>query len=172
MYRTATARLSALAEAITTLGMGALFALFIYGIVMRHAFGIPQTWVDEAVTLLATWLIFWAGAFVLNWSDYISFDVVFRLVPEGGKRAMLIAGCLGFILVIGLSIYGIVDYIAFMKIMTTDMMRLRLDWVYSIFAVFLVGVTLRLAILAARLTFGDWRAVIASLDAAPQEDVL
>ncbi len=169
MFRSATSRLSVLAEGVTTFGMIALFALFIFGIMMRHVFGQPQTWVDEAVTLLATWLIFWAGAFVLKWSDYISFDVVFRLVPESGKRLMMIVGCLAFIAVICASIYAIIDYIMFMKIMTTDMMRLRLDYVYSIFAVFLIGITLRLVILTARLIFGDWRAALKSLDAIPEE---
>lgn len=169
MIQSLSTRLSRLASGLATLAMVAMFAMFIYGVTMRHLFDRPQTWVDEAVTLTATWLVFWAGAFVLKWPEYISFDVVYRLVSPAGRRAMVMLGAAGFVGVIAASIYGIVDYVMFMKISTTDMMGLRLDRVYSIFVVFLVAIAIRLLILLARLAFGDWRAVLASLDATPEE---
>jgi TRAP-type C4-dicarboxylate transport system permease small subunit len=164
-----TQRCSRLASHIATAGMFLLFALFIYGVTMRHLFGMPQTWVDEAVTLLAAWLVFWTAAFVLSFSEYISFDVIYRLFSPATQRIVVMLGALLFIAVFATSIYGIIDYILFMNISTTDMMRIPLDRVYAIFAVFLIAMTLRLLILFLRLAFGEWRQALTELEAIPQE---
>ncbi|MGX1309162.1 TRAP-type C4-dicarboxylate transport system permease small subunit [Amorphus suaedae] len=164
-------RLRQAASLLATAAMIATFALFIYGVGMRYLADQPVRWVDEAVTLLTTWLVFWAGAFVLDWSEFISFDVVYRLVPPAGRRLMVLLGAIGFVGVIGASIYGIVDYVLFMHISTTDMLTIPLDRVYSIFVVFLIAISLRLLVLIARLLFGDWRRALAELDGRSEESL-
>ena len=169
MIKTLAEQGSRIASHIATAGMFALFALFIYGIAMRHLFGLPQTWVDEAVTILATWLVFWTGAFVLSFPEYISFDVIYRLFPPKVQRVLVMLGSLWFVGILSASIYGIIDYILFMNISTTDMMLIPLDRVYSIFAVFLIAISLRLLVLTWRLAFGPWEQVLAELEHTPEE---
>lgn len=43
---------------------------------------------------------------------------------------------------------------------TTDMVQIRLDYVYSIFIIFLAAICVRLAILAGRLVVGDHEAAL------------
>lgn len=150
------------AHGLAVSGMVAVFAIFIYGVAMRHA-GHPQSWVDEVVTILAAWVVLFTSAFVLRWRDFIAFDMLFRALPPGGQRLSMILASLGFVAVIAASFYGIVDYVLFMGIMSTDMVGLPLDLVYAIFPAFLLGVSLRLLLLAWRLAFGDHAAALAEL---------
>lgn len=150
------------AHILSVVGMFAIFAIFIYGVGMRHL-GRPQSWVDEVVTILTVWVVFFTSAFVLRWRDFITFDMLFLSLSPKGQRISMVLACLGFVAVIGYIFYAIVDYVLFMGIMTTDMVEIRLDYVYSIFPAFLAGICLRLLVLAWRLSFGDYAAALAEL---------
>lgn len=150
------------ARRLSVLGMFAIFAIFIIGVALRYS-GHPQSWVDEVVTILAAWVVFFASAFVLPWREFIAFDMVFRALPPRWQRVSMVVACLGFIVAFARVFYALVDYVLFMRIMTTDMVGIRLDHVYAIFPVFILAIGLRLAILAWRLTFGDHEAALAEL---------
>ncbi len=79
-----------LAEAVSTLSMGVVFVLFIYGVGMRYLLNRPVSWTDEAVTVLMVWSVLWTGAFVLRWSEHISFDIVFVNLAPKRQRLMLL----------------------------------------------------------------------------------
>lgn len=157
---------SRLAHGIAAAGMFAVFAIFIYGVLLRHL-GHPQSWVDESVTILSAWLVFWTSAFVLRWSEFISFDMLFRALSPRGQRISMVTASLIFVVVIGWCFYGIVDYVMFMRLSVTDMLVIRMDYVYSIFVIFLAGICLRLLILCWRLIFGDWQAALTDLAGDP-----
>lgn len=146
-----------------------VFGMFIYGVGMRYLFGRPQSWVDEAVTILAVWMVFWTSAFVLKWSELISFDILVNAFPRSVQRFLIAAAALGYAGIVGAALYPIIDYVMFMKILTTDMLLLRLDFVYSIFVVFLIATAVRALVLALRLLLGDWRAVLTKLLDSPAE---
>src|SRR5690606_5324894 len=110
-----------------------------------------------------TWVVFFTSAFVLRWSEFIAFDMLFRALPPGAQRASMALASVGFIAVFGYVAYALVDYVRFMRISTTDMVEIRLDYVYSIFIVFLVAICVRLGVLAWRLVFGDHEAALAEL---------
>jgi TRAP-type C4-dicarboxylate transport system permease small subunit len=150
------------AHGLSVAGMFAIFAIFIYGVFMRYL-GHPQSWVDEVVTILSTWVVFFTSAFVLRWSEFIAFDMLFRVLPPGAQRVSMVLASVGFIAVFGYVSYALVDYVRFMRISTTDMVQIRLDYVYSIFIVFLAAICVRLAILAGRLVFGDYKVALAEL---------
>ncbi|HUH76002.1 MAG TPA: TRAP transporter small permease subunit [Devosia sp.] len=150
------------AHGLSVFGMFKIFAIFIYGVGMRHL-GHPQSWVDEVVTILAVWVVFFTSAFVLKWRDFITFDMLFLSLPPKGQRISMVVACLGFVAVIGYVFYAIVDYVVFMGISTTDMVEIPLSYINSIFPAFLAGISMRLLILAWRLSFGDHAAALAEL---------
>jgi len=154
------------AQILAMVGMFAVFAIFIFGVAMRHL-GRPQSWVDEVVTIVAVWLVFFTCAFVLKWRDFIAFDLLFQALPASWQRISLVTACLGFVTVMAYIFPALVDYILFMGVMTTDMVEIRLDYVYSIFLAFLVGMCVRLLILAWHLSFGDHHSALAQLSHSP-----
>ena len=145
------------ANAVAALSLGAVFAIFIAGIFMRYGLGRPLSWSDEAVTLLAAWSVFWTAATVLRWPDFITFDVVFGVMPPCVQRAMLLLGSAGLAALLGAALPGTVDYTLFLWRERTDAMEIRLDIAYAIFPAFLAAMVLRLAITAVRLVLPGWR---------------
>jgi TRAP-type C4-dicarboxylate transport system permease small subunit len=134
-----------------------VFAAFIYKIIMRYAAGDAVAWADEISVVLFVWIIFWANAFVVADRRQITFDLVYRLLPPGGRRAAAIVRQL---IIGGLFIYalpGVIDYTAFLWRERTPVLSLRLDFVYSCFALFAAAVVVRSVIELLQLARPCWR---------------
>ncbi len=150
-----------LAEAVSTLSMGVVFVLFIYGVGMRYLLNRPVSWTDEAVTVLMVWSVLWTGAFVLRWSEHISFDIVFvNLAPER-QRQMLLVGNLAFVILMFAALPGMVDYTLFLWREKTDMLEMRLDFVYAIFPIYFIAIVVRQVLSLWRLMSPRWRVELA-----------
>ncbi|MFM8624076.1 MAG: TRAP transporter small permease [Betaproteobacteria bacterium] len=150
------AALGRASASISMLSLGTVFVLFIYGVAMRYLFNRPISWVDEAVTVLMVWSVLWTAAFNLRWSEHISFDVIFINVRPQAQRAMLLLVSALFVLLMLAALPGLVDYTLFLWRERTDMLGLRLDFVYAIFPVFFAVIVLRLLLSMRRLLGRDW----------------
>ena len=150
-----------LAEAVSTLSMGVVFALFIYGVGMRYLLNRPVSWTDEAVTVLMVWSVLWTGAFVLRWSEHISFDIVFVNLAPKRQRLMLLVGNTAFVVLMLAALPGMVDYTLFLWREKTDMLEMRLDFVYAIFPIFFIAIVVRQLLSLWRLMSPRWPAELA-----------
>jgi TRAP-type C4-dicarboxylate transport system permease small subunit len=146
-----------LAEAVSTLSMGVVFSLFIYGVGMRYLLNRPISWTDEAVTVLMVWSVLWTGAFVLRWSEHISFDIVFVNLAPKRQRLMLLVGNLAFVILMFAALPGMVDYTLFLWREKTDMLEMRLDFVYAIFPIFFIAIVVRQLLSLWRLMSSSWQ---------------
>ena len=146
-----------LAEAVSTLSMGVVFSLFIYGVGMRYLLNRPISWTDEAVTVLMVWSVLWTGAFVLRWSEHISFDIVFVNLAPKRQRLMLLVGNLAFVILMFAALPGMVDYTLFLWREKTDMLEMRLDFVYAIFPIFFMAIVVRQLLSLWRLMSSSWQ---------------
>src|SRR5882757_1908889 len=132
-----------LARFIASAMFASVFVAFIYKIVMRYAAHDAVAWADEISVVLFVWMIFWANAFVVGDRRQITFDLVVRLLPAGGRRAAAIAR---LVIIGGLFLWalpGVLDYIAFLWRERTPVLSLRLDFVYSCFGLFAIAVVVR-----------------------------
>jgi TRAP-type C4-dicarboxylate transport system permease small subunit len=134
-----------------------VFVAFIYKIVMRYAAGDAVAWADEISVVLFVWMIFWANAFVVEDRRQITFDLVVRLLPEGGRRTAAMAR---LVVIGGLFLWalpGVIDYIAFLWRERTPVLLLRLDFVYACFGLFAIAVVVRSGIQLFHLVRPGWR---------------
>jgi TRAP-type C4-dicarboxylate transport system permease small subunit len=146
---------------LSAAGIAVVFALFVFGVAMRYLFDRPVSFVDEAVTLISVWSTFWTAAFVLKWPEHIAFDVVYANVAAPAQRVLLLAGATGFVILMGAAMPGMVDYTLFLWRERTDVMLLRLDWVYAVFPAFFAVMLLRFVLVLRRLVGTGWRAEVA-----------
>lgn len=153
--------LGRISRALSVLGLGTVFVLFIYGVAMRYLFNRPISWVDELVTVLMVWSVLWTAAFNLRWSEHISFDVIFINVRASTQRLMLLVVGSAFVLLMLAALPGLVDYTLFLWRERTDMLGMRLDFVYAIFPVFFIAVVIRLLLSLRRLLGHQWRQELA-----------
>jgi TRAP-type C4-dicarboxylate transport system permease small subunit len=156
-----------LAALVSAWSLAGVFAIFVGAIGARHLFGVSLSWSDEAVTLLAVWSMFWTAALVLRWPDFIAFDVLFAALPPPAQRAMLLAGALLVVALLGAAMPAMLDYTLFLWRERTDSLGIRLDLAFAIFPAFFAAMLLRLCVTIARLAGPGWRAELQRWSAAP-----
>jgi TRAP-type C4-dicarboxylate transport system permease small subunit len=131
------------AAAVSALLVAAVFCAVIVGVARRYVFGVPLVWIDELTVVLFIWAIFWAAAFVVPLREHVAFDLVVNTLPERGRRAIhaFSYALVGVALLAALP--GIVSFIQFLWRERTPALQWRLDYVYSIFAVFITAAAVR-----------------------------
>jgi TRAP-type C4-dicarboxylate transport system permease small subunit len=135
----------------------ALFLAFLYKIVMRYAAGDAVAWADEASVILFIWIVFLANGLVVDDRRQISFDLLYRHLPELGQRAMAVSRILLVGCIFAYALPAAVDYILFLWRERTPVMRLRLDYVYACFALFMLAVVIRMACRLRLLLSARWQ---------------
>ncbi|MBI3506094.1 MAG: TRAP transporter small permease subunit [Proteobacteria bacterium] len=131
------------AENVAAAMLATMFAAFLVQIVFRYAFDLPVGWTHELSVVMWLWLVLWGAAFVVRESDEIRFDLIYSAVGPKGRRVMGIVAALGLITLYGMSLPAVVDYVQFMRVEKTAYMKIRFDWLYSIYPVFVVAILVR-----------------------------
>jgi TRAP-type C4-dicarboxylate transport system permease small subunit len=135
----------------------AVFLIFNYKIFTRYFEHDEAVWADEVLVILFVWIIFWANAFLLRDKQQISFDLVYRLLPDETKRYVALARAALIGGIFAWAFPGSLDYIRFLWREHTPVLNLPLDWVYACFGIFLVAVIARALISGAKLLGPRWR---------------
>ena len=155
--------------AVAGASLGLVFVLFIYGVAMRYLFDKPISWVDEIVTLLTVWSVLWTAAFRLRWSEHISFDIIFINLAPKAQRLMLLIVLTSFVVLMLAALPGLIDYTLFLWRERTDMLGLRLDFVYAALPIFFAVVVMRMLRSIARLLKPEWRSELEAWGGSPGE---
>jgi len=129
-----------------------MFVAFIVQIAFRYALNFPIGWTSELTVLTWLWVVLWGAAFVLKENEEIRIDLLYGAVGTGTRRAMTVIAGLALLVLYGASLPKTFDYVTFMKVEKTAYLKLRFDWAYSIYIVFVVAVLVRYAWLV-------WRAL-------------
>jgi TRAP-type C4-dicarboxylate transport system permease small subunit len=156
--RSLRSRLYLFAECIAALLFLAMFAAFLVQVFARYIMNDPIGWTQEFVLITYIWIVFWCGAFLVRERDHITFDMAFEALPPGARRrlAIVLTAIVAIAFVVALP--DTIDYIAFMKIEKSPMLRIRFDLLYSIFALFMVAVVVDAIIRIKRLMSPAWEA--------------
>jgi len=120
-----------------------MFAGFIIQIVFRYFFNLPTGWSTELSLVCWLWMVLWGAAFALKEEDEIRFDIFLSAAGPGARRAMAVVVSIAAVVLYSLSLPATYKYVAFMKVEHSSYLDIRLDWLYSIFVIFVVAVVLR-----------------------------
>ncbi|WP_210495146.1 TRAP transporter small permease [Microvirga antarctica] len=141
--RTIGAWLARRAENIAAAMLAAMFLAFLLQIVFRYVLGLPIGWTHEASVILWIWLVLWGAAFVVREREEIRFDVFYGAVGPGARRVMCVITAAALIALYMISFPAVLDYITFMKVEKTSYLKIRFDWLFSIYIVFVVATIVR-----------------------------
>jgi len=141
--RTIGAWLARRAENIAAVMLVAMFAAFLLQIAFRYVLGLPIGWTHEISVILWLWLVLWGAAFVVREREEIRFDILYGAVGAGPRRAMALVSALALIALYAISLPAVVDYVTFMKVERTSYLKIRFDWLFSIYIVFAVATIIR-----------------------------
>jgi TRAP-type C4-dicarboxylate transport system permease small subunit len=138
-----TRRLHRFAEMVAAALLAAIFIAFIAQIVMRYVFDWPVGWTTELSLIAWLWLILWGASFVLKDDEEIRIDLLTHAVPARVRRVLAALASVCVIALFALSLPASWSYVSFMKVEHSSYLHIRMDWLYSIYLVFVVAVILR-----------------------------
>ena len=140
------------AENVSAALLLAMFLCFILQIVARYVFNYPLGWTDEVSTLCWIWCTLWGAVFVLREKDEVRFDIIYSSASPQTRRIFTIITGIAAIVLFAIALPAVVAYVTFLKVERSAYLGIRLDYLYSIYVLFSVGVIIRYAALT-------WRAI-------------
>ncbi len=121
----------------------AIFLSFILQIISRYIFRQPLGWTLEACLLAWLWLVFWSTAFTLKEKDHVRFTILVDTARPNVRRAYMIITAICVVSALAVSLPATFDFVTFMKIEKTSLLKVRFDFVFSIYLIFSVAMITR-----------------------------
>ena len=131
------------AENIAALMLAVMFAAFVLQIVFRYFFNFPIGWTSELTVVMWLWIVLWGAAFVLRENEEVRFDLLTGAVGRRARIAMGIVAAAALLVLYGKSLPASWSYVTFMKVEKSSYLKIRMDWLFSIYLVFLVAILAR-----------------------------
>jgi C4-dicarboxylate transporter DctQ subunit len=135
--------LRARAENILAFMLFGMFAVFLLQIVFRYGLNLSIGWTHEVSVALWIWIVLFGSAFVVRESEEIRFDFFWAGASDRARRVMTIIMAVALIVAFGVSLPAVIDYVSFMKVEKTAYLKIRFDYLYSIYVVFAVAMIVR-----------------------------
>ena len=130
----------------------AMFLCFILQIVARYVFNYPLGWTEEVSVLAWIWCLLWGAVFVLRERDEVRFDLIYSNAGKQTRRVFTVITGVVTVVLFAVALPAVWSYVTFLKVERSAYLGIRLDYLYSIYVVFSVGVIARYAALT-------WRAI-------------
>jgi len=143
------------AKDVAVILFAAMFLTFVVQVFMRYVVGNPLGWTLEASLIVYLWLIFWFTGFLIKDKEQVYFDLVYASVKPRTRRIFDITTGTIIVLALAISYPATVDYVTFMKVEKTGATQIRLDYVFSIFIIFIPFVVIRGGVRIFRLFSGN-----------------
>lgn len=134
------------ADGVAAAMLAAMFATFLLQIVSRYLFNLSIGWTVELCLTLWLWSVFWVAAFCTKDSDHIRFDMLYHAVSPRTQRFFSAFGALAIVVAMTLAFLPTLDYVDFYRIKKSPVMRIPLNYVFSIFVVFMAALIVRYAV--------------------------
>ena len=135
--------LHARAENLLAAMLATMFIVFIVQIVFRYLLNFPIGWTHEISVIMWLWMVLFGTAFVVRDYEEIRFDLLYSTVSDRTRRVMVVICALAVIVLFSISLPAVLDYIGFMKVEKTAYLKIRFDWLYSIYGIFAVVMIVR-----------------------------
>jgi TRAP-type C4-dicarboxylate transport system permease small subunit len=144
-------------ENLLVLMIGVMFAAFLLQVVFRYLLGWPTGWSSELTVVLWLWVVLFGAAFVVRENEEIRFDLFYSAAGPRVRRMMILASTAALVGFYAFSFPAVYDYVTFMKVQSTAYLKIRFDWLFSVYIVFVLAVV-------ARYLWLGWNALRATPD--------
>jgi TRAP-type C4-dicarboxylate transport system permease small subunit len=154
MMRAAGAWLRRRAEDVAAAMLAVMFAAFLLQILFRYVLNFPVGWTSELTLVMWLWLVLWGAAFVTPEHGEIRFDLLIGMARRRLRIAMGVVTALALLVLYGASLPAAYRYVAFMKVEKSSYLKIRMDWLFSIYLLFLAAILVRYLWILAQLLRG------------------
>jgi C4-dicarboxylate transporter, DctQ subunit len=131
------------AEGVLAGLLGVMFFAFMVQIVFRYFFNFPTGWTTELTVVTWLWLVLWGAAFVVKESEEIRIDLVTSMVGRRGRLVMALTVSVAIVILYALSLPATYSYVSFMRVEKSSYLKIPMNWLFSIYVLFVVAVIVR-----------------------------
>jgi C4-dicarboxylate transporter DctQ subunit len=131
--------LKAGAEFVAVILLAAMFSFFILQIFSRYVLNEPLSWTLEACLITWLWTVFWGCGVLLRDHEHVKFDILYLGAPNRLRRVFALVSAAAVIVAFVTTAPATYDYISFMKIERSSSLKIRLDYIFSIYLLFMAG---------------------------------
>ena len=131
-----------------------LFAAFLVQIVFRYLLNLPVGWTSELSIVAWLWVVLWGAAFVVKEREEVRFDILYGAMSVRARRLAGIVTGIAIVALYALSLPATLDYVRFMKVERTAYLKIRFDYLFSIYVLFVVAIIVRYLWILSRLFRG------------------
>lgn len=131
------------ADGVAAALLAVIFVAFILQIVLRYVFDWPVGWTAEISLVAWLWFVLWGAAFVLKDEEEIRIDLLDTTFGPRVRRIARAIGSIAIVVLFGMALPATWDYVTFMKVESTSYLKIRFDWLFSIYIAFAVAVIVR-----------------------------
>ena len=143
------------AENVLAALLGVMFFAFTVQILFRYFLNLPTGWTTELTVVTWLWLVLWGAALVLREDEEIRIDLLTSMVGRRARLGMALCATAALLVLYGASLPASWSYVTFMKVEKSSYLKIPMNWLYSIYIVFLVAVLARYLWLLSRLLRGE-----------------
>lgn len=137
--------LNARAENVAVAMLAAMFLTFVAQITSRYVINHPIGWTVELCLMLWIWIVFWGSAFCVRDQDLVTFDILYLAVGAKPRKIFAIVSALAIVVGLLAALPATWDFISFYKIKKSATLKIRLDYVFGVYAIFAVAAITRYA---------------------------
>jgi C4-dicarboxylate transporter, DctQ subunit len=127
------------AENVMVLLLSVMFATFIIQIFARYVLNNPIGWSEEVIITTWLWTVLWGAAFVVSEAEEIRFDIIYSTLSESVRRVLTIITGIVLVALYGISLPASYAYVSFMKVERSAYLHVPINWLYSVYVIFLVA---------------------------------
>jgi TRAP-type C4-dicarboxylate transport system permease small subunit len=135
--------LYARAENVLAAMLATMFFAFLLQIAFRYLLNWPTGWTNELSAILWIWIVLFGAAFVVTEQEEMRFDLIYASATPRVRAIMFLIFAASLIFLYTISLPAVVDYVTFMKVEKSAYLKIRFDWLYSIYVVFVVAIIAR-----------------------------
>jgi TRAP-type C4-dicarboxylate transport system permease small subunit len=150
------ARLKRGAELIAASMFAIMFGAFIIQVVSRYVFNDPVSWSLEICSLSYIWIVFFASATILTPRQHITFDMLYGSMSPRWKRRFAIFTTGSIFTIFLICLPTTIGYVLYAARMHSLILHIRMDIVYSCFAIFMIGAIVSAGLRLRRLFGQNW----------------
>lgn len=143
-------------ESFAVVAFAVMFGCFVLGITARYVFGDPISWTNELSVVAYVWVVFWTSDILVRERQHIIFDVLYELFPPRVRRFLAIFVTLSLAVTFIAVMPGTIDYVDYLRVRKTTLLRLPMQFVHVSFLLFVIAVAANALVRLWRLCRPGW----------------
>lgn len=127
---------------IPVLAFCGLFGVFLLQVFSRYVLNDPKSWSMEVTSMCFVWVVLLGACYAQRQKSHVTFTLIYDILPVKWKAFTAFLGNLIIAVALAVSVLPTWEYIKFMRVQKSSVLKVSLDLIYSPYMVFIALIIL------------------------------